>query len=172
MACVLRRLVVVVTAILSASFVQAAAPEPVAPDPVEHAEAVLVVVDPDGVETTYTPADLEALGMYRMVTTTPWRPEAAAFEGALLVDLLTRHGLENVSALRVTAENEFQTTLEKAVWEASPFILATRVDGRPHQRRARGPIQFVVSMDDYDGSDVIAETHLVWMAARIEPMPE
>lgn len=139
-------------------------------EPVQFAEARLVVVDPTGAETSYTPAEIEALGTFRMVTTTPWRPEPAVFEGGLLQDLLKRHGLDQVTAIRVVAENEFESILEREVWHASPVLLATRVDGKPHSRRARGPIQFVVSMDDYDGSDIIAERHLVWMAARIEPV--
>jgi hypothetical protein len=105
-----------------------------------------------------------------MVTTTPWRSEETVFEGGLLQDLLRKHGLDQVGAIRVVAENEFESILESAVWEAAPILLATRVEGRPHSRRARGPIQFVVSMEDYDGSRVIEERHLVWMAARIEPI--
>ena len=144
-------------------------PERVALQPVQFAEATLVVIDSAGTETVYTPADIEALGTYRMVTATPWRETPAVFDGGLLQDLLTRHGLDGVPAIRVIAENEFESILEREVWQAAPVLLATRVDGSPHSRRTRGPIQFVVSMEDYNDSDVIAERHLVWMASRIEP---
>lgn len=164
------RIFAVAFAALSAASVQAANLETVTLKPVRHAEAKLVVVDISGAETVYTPADIEALGAYRMVTTTPWRSEETVFEGGLLQDLLKRHGLENAGAIRVIAENEFESILEQDVWEAAPVLLATRVEGQPHSRRTRGPIQFVVSMDDYDGSNVIAERHLVWMASRIEPV--
>lgn len=149
---------------------QAANVEKVELEPLRHAAATLTVVDASGAETVYTPADIEALGAYRMVTTTPWRSEETVFEGGLLLDLLKKHGLDATGAIRVVAENEFESIIEHSVWEAAPILLATRVEGRPHSRRTRGPIQFVVSMDDYDGSPVIAERHLVWMAARIEPV--
>ena len=150
--------------------VQAANVETVDLEPIGHVDATLTVVDANGNETIYTPQDIEALGGYRMVTTTPWRNEETVFEGGLLQDLLRKHGLDQAAAIRVLAENEFESILESAVWEAAPILLATRVEGRPHSRRARGPIQFDVSMKDYGGSPVIEERHLVWMAARIEPI--
>ncbi|MBT8425579.1 MAG: hypothetical protein KJO67_11430 [Silicimonas sp.] len=105
-----------------------------------------------------------------MVTKTPWRPEEAVFEGTTLQVLLRAHGLDGSEAIRVTAENDFQSIVEREVWEDVPILLATRVDGRPHTRRARGPIQFVIPDADYSSSDVAKEGHLVWMAARIEPV--
>ena len=164
------RLFTIAVALAVGFSVQAANVERVDLEPLDHIEATLTVVDADGHETVYTPRDIEALGGYRMVTTTPWRSEETVFEGGLLQDLLEKHGLDQAGAIRVVAENEFESILESAVWEAAPILLATRVEGRPHSRRARGPIQFVVSMEDYDGSPVIEERHLVWMAARIEPI--
>lgn len=148
----------------------AAQPEPVELEPISHAAAQLVVVDIDGNEHRYSQAELEALGGYRIETTTPWREVPARFEGGLLQDLLAAHGLSEVEAIQVTAENEFQTVLERSVWQNVPVLLATRVDGQPHSRRARGPIQFVVPDELYSGSPYVAERHLVWMAARIEPV--
>lgn len=143
--------------------------EPTTVEPIAYDNALLIVVDMEGKETAYTPADLEALGTYRLVTSTPWRPEPAEFVGALLQDLLKKHGLDKATAIRVLAENEFESVLEREVWEEAPILLATRVDGKPHSRRERGPIQFVVAAEDYVGASAIAERHLVWMAARIEP---
>lgn len=164
------RLFTIAIAMSAGLSVYAADVERVDLEPVSHVDATLTVVDADGNETVYTPQDIEALGGYRMVTTTPWRSEETVFEGGLLQDLLVKHRLDQTGAIRVVAENEFESILESAVWEAAPILLATRVEGRPHSRRARGPIQFVVSMEDYDGSPVIEERHLVWMAARIEPI--
>lgn len=145
-----------------------AAPVPVVLEPVRHSPAELTVVDPDGGATLYTPASLEAFPAYRLRTTTPWRPEAASFEGVLLTDILAAHGLSDASAILVTAENDFTATIPRALWEAVDILVATRVDGRPHSRRARGPIQFVIHMDEYSQHPLTREEHLVWMAARIE----
>ena len=145
-----------------------AAPEPVELAPMRHREAQLEVRVGDGSGATYEPADLESFPTYRVETTTPWREEPAVFEGILLTDLLAAHGLLDAPSIRVTAENDFTTVITREVWEAAPILVATRVDGRPHSRRDRGPIQFVVPSEDYVGSPVVTEDHLVWMAAVIE----
>ena len=147
----------------------AAEPLRVTLEAIEHQRAQLVIVEIDGSTQSYTPAELEALPTYRIVTATPWRDLPAAFDGILLSDLLAAHGLEEVQAIRVTAENDFATTIPREVWMTTPVLLATRVDGRAHSRRERGPIQFVVPAEDYAVSQVLDESHLVWMAARIEP---
>lgn len=138
--------------------------------PISHAQATLTVVAEDGSSTSYTPADLETLPTYRMETTTPWRDTPSAFEGVLLADLLRAHGLDQTSAIRIVAENDFASKMEREVWETLPILIATRVDGQPHNRRERGPIQFIIDADDYASSDVASESHLVWMASRIEPL--
>jgi hypothetical protein len=165
---ILRILGAVIALVSSAASALAAQPEPVTLPPIAHLPAELTVVDLSGQEHVYTPADLEALGSVRLTTTTPWRDEPAVFEGALLKDLLAAHGLDTVDAIQVVAENDFHTIVERSVWENVDVVLATRVDGRAHSRRTRGPIQFVVSDSVYMTSGHVQERHLVWMAARIQ----
>ena len=74
----------------------------------------------------------------------------------------------DAEAITVTAENDFEVTIPREIWTELDVLVATRVDGAPHSRRARGPIQFVIEMDSYAASRVVREDHLVWMAARIE----
>lgn len=137
--------------------------------PISHVEATLVVVGANGSERAYTPADLEALPTYSLTTSTPWRDEPAEFEGVLLADLLAVNGLNTVESIAVTAENDYKTVIERPLWETVDILVATRVDGRAHSRRARGPIQFVIDMSTFNASDLTSESNLVWMAARIEP---
>lgn len=141
---------------------------PVELEDIVHAPAELVVSGANG-EVSYDPASLEALGARRMVTVTPWREEPATFDGVLLEDILAANGLHDVSAIRVIAENDYAVVIEAAVWKRWPLLVATRVDGRPHSRRARGPIQFVLpmSVDATSGLDDMVN-NWVWMAARIE----
>lgn len=73
-----------------------------------------------------------------------------------------------MEAILVTAENDFTSVIPREVRLQHDVMLATRVDGQPHSRRARGPIQFVIDMDACENSTVAREGHLVWMAARIE----
>lgn len=150
-----------------------AAAEAVAPvelESIRHGRASLSVSGPTG-EATYTPAELEALGAMRMVTTTPWRPDETTFDGVLLSELLETHGLLDVSAIRVIAENDYAVTIPAEVWETWPVLVATRVNGEPHTRRERGPIQFVLPMsEDASAGEGPAVHYWVWMAARIEPV--
>ncbi|MGX9357341.1 hypothetical protein ACS3SW_19845 [Roseobacteraceae bacterium S113] len=141
---------------------------PVELAPINHADAALVVVSPNGEETSYTPAELESFATYSMTTTTPWREEPAQFEGVLLSDILAMHGLDAVTSIQVTAENDYTTTLERELLDSVTIMVATRVDGRPHSRRARGPIQFVIDSDAFSSSELTSESNFVWMAARIE----
>lgn len=142
--------------------------KPVSLPPIDHTEAMLTVVSPDGRERTFTPATIEALPTYRLKTTTPWREVPASFDGVMLRDLLRETGLADAGAILVTAENEFTSTIPRSVWEETDMLVVTRVDGAPHSRRARGPIQFVVDAGTYANSGLVSESHLVWMAARIE----
>lgn len=165
----MRNIIFCVLAACLAAAPLAAAPRPVALDAIDHTAAELIVVGTDGAEATYDPATLERMPTYSLTTTTPWRSEPAVFEGVLLTDLLAAHGLSDIDAIEVTAENDYSVTIPRAVWEEFSILVATRVDGRAHSRRARGPIQFVIDMDAYSASANAREDYLVWMAARIEP---
>ncbi len=164
----IKALLHLIFAFLIATPALAQTPEPVTLEPMDLLDAELVVIGADGTEKRYTPEQLETLTTYRLRTTTPWRPEPADFDGILLSDVLRESGLHDVAAIRVTAENDFGSTLQRALWENVPVLVATRVNGQPHSRRERGPIQFVIGADDYTSSGLATEAHLVWMAARIE----
>ena len=154
--------------ILSAQPGSAGSLQPVTLEPIKHRAATLIVVAPDGTEKTYTPAELETFPTYSLTTITPWRDEPANFEGVLLADILTANGLTDAASVIVTAENDYATTVERALWQGIDILVATRVDGKPHTRRARGPIQFVIDSDVMANSELAHEGTLVWMAARIE----
>ncbi|MEW9918037.1 molybdopterin-dependent oxidoreductase [Marimonas sp. MJW-29] len=145
-----------------------AAPKPVSLPAIEHTPAELTVIAPDGTETRYAPGQLETLPTYSLQTTTPWRSQPANFEGVLLRDLLEAHGPADAEAISVTAENDYRVAIPREIWLDLDVLVATRVDGAAHSRRARGPIQFVIDMDSYSSHSAAREDHLVWMAARIE----
>jgi len=141
---------------------------PVEVDDVRFARASLTVSAPTG-ETSYSPAELEALGTYAFTTKTPWRDAPAEFVGIRLIDLLAANGMSDVKAIRVVAENDYAVTIERAAWTKHDMLVATRVNGKPHSRRARGPIQFVFPMStDPATGEADFEANWVWMAARIE----
>lgn len=142
---------------------------PVTLAPMQHHAATLRVIDTTGASHDYSVAQLEEFPTYQIITTTPWREQAAVFEGIRLTDLLAAHGLSSIEGIEVIAENDYATRIEKSVWETDAILIATRVDGMPHTRRDRGPIQFVVPHDADDPDAVIGDRHLVWMASVIKP---
>lgn len=145
-----------------------AGPEAVDLQPIRHANAQLVVAGPDG-ENAYSPSELEAMGASRMVTVTPWREQPAEFDGILLTDLLDANGLSEADSIRVIAENDYAVVIPSEVWKQWPILVATRVNGKAHSRRERGPIQFVLPMSDEPEAGASGNgRNWVWMAARIE----
>lgn len=139
-------------------------------EPLRHRAATLVVQGTGG-DQAYSPAQIEALGAHRMITRTPWRDQETVFDGALLSDILAANGLLDAPAIRVIAENDYAVTIPAAIWKNFPVLVATRVNGEPHNRRDRGPIQFILPMDDeasLGGGENLS--YWVWMAARIEPV--
>lgn len=136
--------------------------------PIPLARAQLVVAGPDG-DVVYTPSELEMLGFKRLTTVTPWRSAPTAFDGVLLTDILAANGLEDATAIQVIAENDYMVRITSDVWERWPILVATRVNGRAHSRRQRGPIQFILPMsDDNEAGQEEYHNNWVWMAARIE----
>lgn len=137
-------------------------------EPIKHTQAQLVVVGPNG-SNSYDQSSLESIDPVRLTTITPWRETPAAFDGVLLTDLLDENGLSDVAAINVVAENDYVVRIPSEIWKKWPIVVATRVNGKTHSRRARGPIQFVLPMsDDADVAVESNQTYWVWMAARIE----
>ncbi|GGL73944.1 hypothetical protein [Wenxinia marina] len=137
--------------------------------PIEHAEATLRVVAPDGTATVYTPEQLEEVGTWALTTATPWEDEVR-FEGVLLADLLARHGLAGVG-VEVIAENDYVTRIPPDPQVTGALLVATRADGHSIGRRERGPIYFVAPADRVGPDRPVQLNHLVWMAAEIRPGP-
>lgn len=156
------------------TFVMGAQAGPIKIDhqPIPLQRAQLVIAGPNG-EMVYSPTDLEEVGFRRITTITPWRETPAAFDGVLLTDLLAANGLSNASAINVVAENDYTVEISSEVWKRWPILVATRVNGRGHTRRQRGPIQFILPMSE-DKTVGREEYHSnwVWMAARIEAVYE
>lgn len=166
----LKSLKTLILSLAVAGWTVPAVAEPMAVDlePIRHTSAQLTVAGPNG-ETMYTPAELESLGASRMVTITPWREQAAEFDGVLLTELLEANGLSEADAIRVVAENDYAVVIPSEVWKKWPILVATRVNGKAHTRRERGPIQFVMPMSEQPEAGASGNgSNWVWMAARIE----
>lgn len=150
----------------------AAQPVPVTLSPVERDDSRLRVTTRDGTQIFYSGAALEELPTYRLATTTPWRDKTTIFEGPLLTDLLRAHDLDDLDAIVVTAQNDYEVRVERSAWQAAPIMVATRLNGQAYSLRELGPFQFVVDADSVKDKAAIGERHLVWMVKCIAPAPD
>ena len=135
---------------------------------IDHAVASLEVIGSEGQSAVYSPTQLEEFPTYEVETRTPCRAQPADFAGVLVSDVLARHDLLSAPMIVVTAENEFSAAFDRRAMMAAPILIATRADGAAHSRRARGPIQFVISEDDMKARGALNESPLVWMVTRFE----
>lgn len=137
---------------------------------IQFRDANLTVLGSGG-EVSYSPEVLEKMGTYKITTKTPWRESPAEFVGVRLVDVLTAHNIDSAASIKVTAENGYAVEIPSSVWKEHSPLIATRVDGKAHSRRNRGPLQIVFPMDeDVSTAESTFEDNWVWMAARIEPL--
>lgn len=145
----------------------AAALTPVTLPPAPATEA-LSVLGPEG-ERTYTLAELEALPLYRVTTTSPWEAGELTFEGVLLRDFLKLVGLADAPAITVRAADGYTQVLPREDWADFPTLLATRQDGRLLTRRTQGPTRIVYPLKDAPALDTeLRKPRWVWLIRSIE----
>ncbi|EFH09338.1 molybdopterin-dependent oxidoreductase, partial [Teichococcus cervicalis] len=119
-------------------------------------------------EAAFTLAALEALGMRRLRTTTPWTQGAQEFSGVPLA-LLMRAVRPLGQRLWAEAINRYRAELPLAdAWERDAF-LATRRDGEPMRIRDRGPVWLVYPWTQRPELDIpLYHERAVWQLRRIE----
>ena len=140
--------------------------------PLATADATLTITtSKEAPENILTTDEIEALQAFQMITTTPWRTEPTLFAGVLLRDLLEAHGLAEVPAIVVQAENDYSVEIPRTVWTDTDIMVVTRANGERISRRERGPLLFMVDADTYETSEILTESHLVWMVSDIAPAP-
>lgn len=136
--------------------------------PPPPATAGLSVHGPEG-ERAYTVAEIEALPLYRVVTTSPWEVGELTFEGVLLRDFLKLAGLAEAPAITIRAADGYTQMLPREEWADVPALLATRQDGRPLTRRTQGPIRLIYPLKDMPELDTeIRKPRWVWLIESIE----
>jgi hypothetical protein len=147
----------------------ASAVEPVSLPPTEP--VVAFVVTRDGEEVPVTVPELEALGLYRVITESPWEQGQLTFEGVLVRDVVEYLGLGAASALRVRALDDYSQDVPREDWVDKPLILATRQDGKPLARRTQGPSRLIYPLSEYSGYDsAVHDARWIWLIKSIEPV--
>ncbi len=133
------------------------------------APAVLTVSGGAAPPRDFTLAELEALGLRRLTTTTPWTQGPQNFAGVPLEVLLRAVDGEGASLLRVGALNRFEAEVPAGDGRRNGALLATRLDGQAMRVRDRGPIWLIYPWRERPELDR-PEIHQrsVWQIRRIE----
>lgn len=121
---------------------------------------------PAGVD--FTRADLEALGITAIETSTPWHEGRPRFEGVLLSRLLEKVGASG-KTLKLSALNDYAAELPVEDAALHGPILAFRQDGEPLTVRTKGPLFVIYPFDrNPDLRNEAIYTRSVWQVRRIE----
>ncbi|PKQ81978.1 molybdopterin-binding oxidoreductase [Aeromonas sobria] len=93
-------------------------------------------------------AKLQALPQHEVVTGNPWVDKPHRYRGPKLVDLLASVGANGKTVI-LTALNSFQITIEWDKVAKYDPILAWQDDGVVMRVRDKGPIWFMLPLDQY-----------------------
>jgi len=147
-----------------------ATPQPVSLPRLAAGKPVLGITTPSGVRK-FSLAELEAAGLKEVGTKTFWPADDGTYQGPLLADVLKLAGIENATAIRVTALDGFSQVIPRADWNHWPLLLATRRDGQPLTTRNKGPLRILYPRDmDRALEDTVYRLRWVWLVRSIEPV--
>jgi len=96
---------------------------------------------------TFTLAQLQALGVASMATSTAWTDGTRQFEGVLVRDVLATIGPITSDYVRARALNDYQADIPISDFFNFDVILAWSMDGQALSRRDKGPLWIVYPRD-------------------------
>ena len=117
-----------------------------------NASASEVILSVDGAvaggQVDMTLEDIEALGVEKIETTTPWHDGKVVFEGVPLQRLLEEVGAQGAD-LDIVALNDYRTSVP--IEDAAKYgaILASRKNGKTMPVSDKGPLFVIYPFDDY-----------------------
>ncbi len=91
---------------------------------------------------------LEALGMKKIRTSTPWTEGVSVFEGVLVRDLLAAVGASG-KVVRATAINDYGVSIPISDFTEHEVILALKINGKYMRVRDKGPLWIIYPLDDH-----------------------
>jgi hypothetical protein len=138
--------------------------------PAAEAVAAFELVN-QGEQRLVTVPELEALGLHRVTTQSPWEEGLLTFEGVLFSDVVAYLGFEDAKAIRIRALDGYVQDVPREDWLGKPLLLATRQDGEPLVRRTQGPTRLVYPLSEYpDYQPVVQDARWVWLIKALEPL--
>jgi hypothetical protein len=125
-------------------------------------------IEAGGVSTAVTLPELERLGLYRVVTTSPYETGELTFEGVLFRDVLKKYALDEAPQVTVRATDDYVQIVPREDWADGPLLLATRQNGQPLTRRTQGPTRIVYPLHDHPAYDTpVHKPRWVWLVETI-----
>ena len=159
-------IVAVATVLLSTA---AGALEPVTLPEANATVAFNAIVDER--EVPVTVRELEALGLYRVTTTSPWEKGDLVFEGVLFSSVVEYIGFGDAGSIRLRALDSYTQVIPREDWIDRPLILATRQNGELLTRRTQGPTRIVYPLSQYPNYNAaVHDGRWVWLIERMEPV--
>jgi hypothetical protein len=117
---------------------------------------------------TITIEEIEAIGLTTISASSPSDASKRSFSGVWLDDFVAAYGADTVASIGFTAIDYYQVTFDRAEWERSKILLATRENGKVLEFETRGPMRVIV--DDYDPNDELHQEltpKWIWMITEI-----
>ena len=121
-----------------------------------------------GGEMNLTLAEIEAMGMARIETTTPWHDGRVTFEGVPMARFLEAVGARGTTAY-VQALNDFSIEIPLSDLTGFNAILAFKSDGNYMEIADKGPLFIVFPYDDVEEvRNALFYSRSIWQIHSIE----
>lgn len=115
----------------------------------------------------FTLQELKALGVRKIVTSTPWTDGVKTFEGVLVRSLLKRVGAHGRHVKASALDGYFSVIPIKDFYDYD-VILAFSMDGKRLTRRDKGPLWIVYPWDAYPKIVIGAKSvNSVWLLRKL-----
>lgn len=95
---------------------------------------------------------LEASGVSKLTTSTPWTEGKPKFEGILMRDLLKLVGAKG-ETITAIALNDYKVTIPISDFEKYPVLLAYKMNGETLKVREKGPLWIIYPRDEFPELD-------------------
>ena len=127
----------------------------------------LIAAKDGSTSVTFDLSALEALGVRRVETRTPWHLQPVIFEGPTMAAVLDAVGATG-NTVEVMALNDYGAIIPLSDFRTYQVLLATRANGEKLSRRDKGPLFIVYPFDS--SPDLRNDTYYsrsVWQVVRM-----
>lgn len=125
-------------------------------------------VEPNSEEVVFDLAMIQALPQHEILTSNPWVDKPHKYVGPKLADVMTAVGAKGKS-ITLTALNSFQIRINWDKVKQYDPILAWQDDGMTMRVRDKGPLWFILPLDQYPELKRSAFTDMmIWQLSSID----